>query len=273
MTRAVAMVSFCAIAGCTLDAGPYETTTQVATSALSPTKRACKKYYESDGGTCRPRCDSLTLATGIEHCVRAREDGTVEQRWSQASEPWEGEYVGADEPDDNYCGPTAVKNFLVWYGSDEDYAVLGDEMRTNTWYGAALGGFAPIKAGTLPADLRDALSRRAPEGYTACIEQGKGDFESIRSALAAGDQVVVLESRGSGNLHWAVTTGVYLDGETPVVRLANSADRSVDDFMRDWSLARVGDSFERSLLAGFGLLPYTLIRWVPVELSDGESCL
>jgi hypothetical protein len=190
--------------------------------------------------------------------------------------------VGADEPAVNYCGPTAVKNFLSWYGSDEDYEVLGGEMRTNTWYtdavfgGSGLAGALledVLKTGTLPGDLRAALARRAPEGFTACMKQDDGDFDSIRLALAEGDQVVVLESRGTDKLHWAVATGLYLDGETRMVRLANSVDRTVDDFVRDWSLSRVGDPFERQLLASlFGLRPFTMIRWIPAELANGESC-
>jgi hypothetical protein len=130
-----------------------------------------------------------------------------------------------------------------------------------------------LKAGTLPEDLLAALARRAPEGFTACIKQDDGDFESIRAALAEGDQVVVLESRGTDKLHWAVATGLYLDGETQTVRLANALDRSVDDFVRDWSLARVGDAFKRRMLASmFGLRPYTMIRWIPTELANGDSC-
>ncbi len=242
---------------------------------------SCCSIAVQAGTDVSPRCDSITLATGALRCVRARDDGTVDQRWDPASEPWAGEYVAANEPAENYCGPTAVKNFLRWYGMDEDYEVLGSEMRTNTWYtdtvfrgwGAAALLETVIKAGTLPVDLRAALDRRAPEGYTACIKQGDGNFEDIRSALAEGDQVVVLESRGTDKLHWTVATGLYFDGETLTLRLANSVDRSVDDFLRDWSLSRLGDPFRRSMLASFfGLMPYTMIRWLPTDLANGESC-
>lgn len=50
-----------------------------------------------------------------------------------ATSPWRGEYDQDSEPKSDYCGPTAGKNALNWYGNDVSYSTLASEMKTNDY--------------------------------------------------------------------------------------------------------------------------------------------
>jgi hypothetical protein len=273
-------------------------------SVIPPFQCTCELGFEgSDGTVCNPVCGRLDLVSGAERCVRSRSDQTVDFRFTQFDlKIWTEQYAQVDEPtgSENYCGPTAVKNFLTWYGSDADYGSLAQEMRTNSWdtgpvfgavflagpligcvdplfscpaIAAAISGLA-VKAGTLPGDMQAALARRAPSGYTACIKSGDPDLEAIRSSLADGNPIVELESEGT-TLHWAVITGLFRDpaGSDLQVRVANSDNRDWGTFVADWSLTKVADSTTRGILSNlFGLNPYTMIRWVPSSQAPNGVC-
>jgi hypothetical protein len=265
----------------------------------------CQAGYEGDGVSCAPICDPLTVATGVERCVRARPDGTVDMHLSRVDPaPWEQQYVQANEPHVNFCGPTAAKNFLYWYGVDAPYATLAAEMRTNSWdnsflvagallaavatpvIGPLVGCAEPIScailaaaistylvdAGTLPGDMQKSLNGRAPAGYVACEKDGDSSEEPLRAALAGGNPVVFLEST-VGNLHWATATGIYTDGlGRHVVRVANSTDRPWADFRQDWSLSRIGEPARTALNLAFSIRPYTMIRWIRAEDFISGHC-
>ncbi len=270
--------------------------------AIPPFSCSCVNGYEGDGVTCTLECDTFPVATGVERCVRAREDLSVDLRKALGESLYLGKYLQADEaPFVNYCGPTAIKNFLDWYGTDVDYAQIGAEMNTNLWDTgvvtaavflagplafcfdpviscpiaiAAISG-AAVRAGTLPGDMRAALARRAPEGYTACLKAFDPSLEPVRESLAFGNPVIFLESKGAGNLHWAVAIGLYYTGFGSLrVRVANSTDREWSDFVHDWSLAPVGNGATRQILGSlFALHPYTMIRWIPSEQAlEGDIC-
>jgi hypothetical protein len=258
----------------------------------------CNPLYEGDGRTCEPRCSPMTVATGAGRCVRARPDSTVDLRLSLASSIWSGPYTELDEPEENLCGPTAIKNFLSWYGTDADYGPLTAEMRTNTWdtgavlaavilAGPLVGCVEPIcwaivtsivsgsvvKAGTLPSDVLQAMNARAPEGYVACIKDGDSNLENLRGSLATGNPVVFLESGGADNLHWAVATGIRSSGGNLRIRVDNTTETTWSNFQTRWSLTPVGDGAKQGLLSNlFGLKPYTMLRWIPAGEASGTRC-
>lgn len=259
---------------------------------------SCRCGYEGDGATCTASCLPTAVATDVQRCVGTH-DGTADLRLSSTDcQPWQGQYAQGDEqPFVNYCGPTAIKNFLYWYGADATYADLGNEMRTNTWdtgsifaaivgLGHLVGCIEPIcwgiatsviagavvNAGTLPIDMLAAMDRRAPPGYVACMKSGDENVDPIIRSLSEGNPVVFLESRGDGNLHWAVATGLVNDNGDLRLLVANSANRGVSQFQTDWSLSSVGDGVRRSFLSMFGLNSYTMLRWIRREEADGHRC-
>jgi len=246
---------------------------------------------EPDG--CTPWCNQIEVTPGVVRCVQVPGDGTVSLHLSPGDmTPWEQEWVQGDEPDVNYCGPTAGRNLLYWYGTDVSYATFAAEMRTNEWEEgiglfalavAACGGDflicgpivytvlsdSLIKAGSLPSDVAASLNSHRPAGYGFCASSGNNAIGPIRDALEHGSPVVYLESRGSNNLHWAVVTGLYDDGGGLQVRIANSGDRSWSDFVHEWSLEPVGNGLVRGVLSGLGLVPYVRYYYT----APGQSCL
>jgi Ca2+-binding RTX toxin-like protein len=255
----------------------------------------CEAGFICEPDGCTPWCTQIEVAPGTIRCVQAPGDGSVGLHLSPGDmTPWEQEWRQSDEPVDNYCGPTAGKNVLFWYDEHPSYEDLALDMHTNEWEeGAALFGLsviacggdfiicAPIlyfilsdtliDAGSLPADVASTLWDRRPAGYDLCTSSGDDDIEPIRDALEHGSPVVYLESRSSGNLHWAVVTGLYYnDGDDDLrVRIANSGDRSWSDFVTDWSLAQVGDDVVKNILTNLGLVPYIRFYYT----APGQPCL
>jgi hypothetical protein len=207
-------------------------------------------------------CTPVRVGAGVERCVDVGANGAVRLYMNRTDkEPWNGTYFQDDEPDVNYCGPTAGKNFLAWYGLTDLYGALSKEMETNSWDTAPVLGaaglicaFEPIctsilgstvsdiavKAGSLPRFVRESLYGRMPSGYEACGTEGIDSLEDIRQSLANGNPVVFLESQGKGNLHWAMVTGVEPQDNDTMLRVANSSDRLWSTFRADWSLNEVG---------------------------------
>lgn len=236
-------------------------------------------------------CTPVMVARGVERCVNVTDDGGVDlylDRSAIAGETWNGAYVQDNEPAKNYCGPTAGKNLLVWYGSDPAYPDIADAMRTGEWDTLPIFGFAgaacawepvctsvvgstvakiAVKFGTLPSDMRSALEGLVPDGLEECGSTGVRSLEEIHESLASGNPVVILESKGRNKLHWAVITGIFFQGGEPWLRLANSGEgsRSWRELRKDWSLAKVGNRLVRKVmtddLLGFGLEPYTRIHF------------
>ena len=242
----------------------------------------CNTFYEGDGHTCVRFCDPVVVNTGVTRCVRVRDDGiTLYLDPNDPSSQWTGTYVQSDEPQVNFCGPTAGKNLLFWYGADVDYNTLAGEMRTNTWdfpavlvavllidpepiSAAIIAGIisdAAVKAGTLPGDMRRVIANRAPAGHGECTEDSSVTLDEIRGSLSRGNPVIFLESQGSGNLHWAVVTGISGGGSNPTIVCANSSDRNFNDWAHDVTLDPVGDGIVRSVLSSlFGVDANTLVR-------------
>ncbi|MDQ3367103.1 MAG: hypothetical protein M3680_16895 [Myxococcota bacterium] len=252
----------------------------------------CSIGFVCEPAGCTPWCTQIEVTPGVTRCVAAPGDGTVSLHLSPGDlTPWEQQYVQADEPEPNFCGPTAGRNLLFWYGHDVSYATFAAGMRTNEWEEgiglfalavAVCGGdfviCAPIvytiasdsliNAGSLPADVASSLTAQRPAGYGFCASQGSNALAPIRNALERGSPVYYLESRGEGNLHWAVLTGLYDDAGVLSVRVANSTERPWDEFVADWSISKVGGGIVRSLLAGLGLQPY--IRYY--YTAPGQPC-
>lgn len=236
-------------------------------------------------------CTPVVLSKGVERCVNVRDNGDINLHLDRSDTgSWEQEYVAADQPkghDKSYCGPTAGKNLLYWYDLDASYPDLAAEMKTEEWDTLPIFGFAgaacafepvctsvvgstvskiAVKFGTLPRDMMGTLRRRmAAIGYEDCGSTGVLSLAEISESLASGHPVVILESKGSGKLHWAVVTGLFYENGEPTLRVANSTNRTWSEFVKDWKLSEVGNRFVRKVmtddLLGFGLEPYTKIHF------------
>jgi hypothetical protein len=181
----------------------------------------------------------------------------------QACTPWNGLWIQADEPGANYCGPTAGKNVLDWYGEELSYGQLANEMNTNNWMstidkvgecGLICGFVDPVcfaacyaavdtlaDVGTIPTDMLTAFSQNSPIGYRPYAYRGSAayPYSFFQAMLQGGDPVVVLVWTGS-ELHWTIVTGTYDDGGTVGVQLANYANHTTmdwDTFEHQWSFA------------------------------------
>jgi hypothetical protein len=217
---------------------------------------SCNPGYSGDGHTCTQWCVPITVGNGVQRCVMARADGTVDlfldpnspklDDCSQVDPAPDANYnqvttncyrqrrLQWDEPDENWCGPTAGKNLLYWYGADVPYSALGGPMQTNARGTddlidfcisaclfvdvpcivacGAVAEFIPAsytKWGTLPPDLDGALDALKPDGYVRCSDTSDLSLDSLRWSLSNGNPVIFLESTGQWNLHWAAVTGLY----------------------------------------------------------------
>jgi EGF domain/RTX calcium-binding nonapeptide repeat (4 copies) len=250
----------------------------------------CNTGFEGNGVTCVEFCTPITVGAGVQRCVRIR-GGAVGLHLSPSDPiPWEQQYVQSNEPEENFCGPTAGKNLFFWYGADVPYGTIADEMRTNEWdfpavfaavilivpepitaaILAAIISDAAVKAGTLTGDMENVIGNRgAPFGYVLCSHQDSSvSLDELRTSLSAGHPVVYLESRGEGNLHWAAVTGIADSGADPQLRIANSGERSFSQWQNDISLSQVGGGVVRTVLRTlFGLHPNTIIRLTPVGFA------
>jgi hypothetical protein len=283
----------------------------------------CDEQYEVVGSACVLWCTPIVVGAGVHRCVRVRDGGqTVTLHLSpdvRANEnhnqiddsgtlldaiPWFGQYTADDEhPYVSYCGPTAGKNLLYWYGSDTglgspSYATIGAEMNTDNWdgglvfwsaFGACSGeptctgivdaalSSALNNVGTLPDDFQNAVTMRMPSGY---VPRGpatfSGSLDEIRASLTNGNPIAYLESKGSLTLHWAIIIGVDAgaghEGD-PLILVANSDARPWSTFQADRSLVKVGDSFIRGVVGAVGLHPNTMYRWdqLPTHGTTGTG--
>jgi hypothetical protein len=221
-----------------------------------------------------------------------------------ACEPWYGSFFQADEPHENYCGPTAGRNLLDWYGVPSTYAQLGSEMRTNTWMSGwdALGdclcfcSVCPwctcpeptcvivcdavaqnaLNVGTLPNDMESTLRTHSPAGYRLYRSEGNPGIDTFAVLLQEGNPIVVLVwlAGGSyGTLHWTVVTGTQ--GEYGV-RFANGRTGSTPDgaawswFVDRWGFQGINGIAKDEVSQHGGIRPYI---WMRYERMDVQTTL
>ena len=263
---------------------------------------SCNTGFTGNGKTCTQVCTPMNVGYGVDRCVLARPDGTVDLFLdpTKTSRIWTQTYQQNDEPHENFCGPTAGKNMLYWYGHDVDYDPLGASMQTNTWdssklddvcivlacglidpicdaaclafAGDALGSV--INAGSLPSDVNPTMDALAPPGYVRCNNESDITLPQLQWSLARGNPVMFLESRGSGNLHWTVITGLYTSPTTGelMLRIANdTGDRTLSEFQNDLSLDEIGD-FDGAAIEAVGV-GRTVIRYAKAtDVLPGNVC-
>jgi hypothetical protein len=260
---------------------------------------ACNPGFSGDGVTCTQDCTPTVVGFGVTRCITARPDGTVDLFLNPGdATPWKETYVQANEPQQNFCGPTAGKNVGLWYGSDPSYADLAFEMKTNTWdedaivslcqsgcfpfdlpclglcllNGEAIGD-AFVEAGSLPGDMRAALDARMPPGYVRCAGDDSVTLAQLSWSLSKGDPVIYLESRGAENLHWAAVTGIFNSTTGPAIRIANAGDVTFADFQAIASITQVANFLIRDYLRVLlGVRP-SIIRYAKASnVSAGNNC-
>ena len=217
---------------------------------------------------------------------------------SRCDVPWNGWWGPSDEPERNYCGPTAAKNLLFWYGHSSDYSALGSEMRTDDWLSitdvvkdcACVCSPSPIclptelactlscsvltegldkfyGIGTSPDNLQKVLAKESPYGYQLYRKSGNPGIETFESHLREGNPIVVLIWTGS-RLHWTLVTGTYDENGTTKVRFANHGDQTWDWFVHQWSFSGI-DWPVSQVLGDFGIHPYTWMYYEKATILTG----
>jgi hypothetical protein len=231
-----------------------------------------------------PKEFPVVISQSLTRYARKSAAAEFELQLTSGGGGYEQAFDQDDEPEDNYCGPTAGKNLLHWYGKARSYETLASAMSTNDWANgldvlaacSAACSFEPLCAGscytvvngalevgTLPDDMAHALDLYKPSGYRVYrYESASESIHRMLSQVAEGNPVVALQSTGKRNLHWVVVTGTYFDANSNLVlRIANSENRTVNDFLSDWSLSKVGNSAVRKVLKELGLVPYIMIHY------------
>lgn len=221
--------------------------------------------------------------------VRTGQNG-VQLLTSRDGDPWRGQWNAWDEPEPGYCGPTAMRNMLWWYndGLDVSYDHAAAMMDLDDWRledkqdtiwacsGACMaeplcvaGCYLVIKKqlsglGVTAKGAVKALKRWAPEGYEAHVtKDDPSAIVELVEQLLDGNPVVISEYI-EGNLHLSILTGISVDDTgVPWVVMANSYERTLDEFMRAWSLRDFGDSktVKRAARRRVGIAPFMAVWW------------
>ncbi len=208
---------------------------------------------------------------------------------SEYADQWNESYVDSDEPRSDYCGPTAVKNMMSWYGQDFiSYEDIGRDMKVNRGYitGSHWAKCAAIctgeilfctniclkivekkalQQGTNIKHLKKYLENKTPEGYT--FNHTVGDpsmIAEILQQLLNGNPVVINElvnpevvgGPDKDMLHTSVLTGLVIERGVIHVTMANSYKRPLRRFMEDWSLERLGSKARRRIASKLGARPF-----------------
>ena len=217
-------------------------------------------------------------------------------------EVWTERWIQDDEEDagyTNYCGPTAGKNVLYWYGNDTvSYSTMGSKMKTNNWASgwdivAECAKVCPITpigpspscvstcaalikkyliVGSLPGDVKSAMTTYTPPDTSLYFSQKNDDLEEINLALSEGNPVMVLISSGEYALHWTAVVGRFTNSSgAPYYRLANNSNLSESTFLTYWSLSKLtSNSYARKVLEGKGIKPYTMMYYAKA-VPDWEN--
>lgn len=197
------------------------------------------------------------------------------------SSKYMGEFSDADEPYPAWCGPTALKNLLFWYDTYMSYYDAGKTLKTSSdasdpeiWFvcAAACGADVVICTnicydlfkdmvqdgqGTTTKHAFAAIKKLTPEGYEFhSTSDDPSMIVELIDQLWEGNPVFINEY--VGGLHMAVLTGIHIDKEgVPHVRMANSAYRTLEQFMEGWSLKGFGDDKKRRRVKRlFGIKPF-----------------
>jgi hypothetical protein len=75
---------------------------------------------------------------------------------------------------------------------------------------------------------------------------------------------MVIETINGGEGHTSVITGFYWDDGELWTSGINTYERSLDEFMRGWSLIELGNRTERYVMGKFGMKPFTAM-WFEKE--------
>jgi hypothetical protein len=273
---------------------------------------ACNSGFTGDGHTCTPTCTPMTVGFGVQRCVLARQDGSVDlflspdgtNKYQDRSGGSPPPYLQSDEPEQNFCGPTAGKNQLFWYGTDPAYGSLAGAMKANSWTAdvfdsrcqdlclpfdfvceaacdaLAIPAFAAFSgAGTLPEDMNGVMDSLKPPGYVRCNNGDDITLPQLQWSLAHGNPVIFLESRAENNLHWAVISGLYRDTPSSELKLRflnSSPDVNFAEYQSNASIEKVSQGTGSSLVKGFldnvlGINP-TIIRYAKAsDILQGTS--
>jgi hypothetical protein len=236
----------------------------------------------------------LNILPTVQRFTSSLPDGRVALFYNSACTQWNGHWKQSDEPHKDYCGPTAGRNLLDWYGEEVTYNQLGSEMDTDNWMstlnkatqcffsvcsGEALCTAACydvfnnfLDVGTLPEDMANALSHNSPPGYRIYLRKENTGLLTFENLLREGDPIVVLVWTGS-ELHWTVVTGTEDSGASVMVELANGQNQTWDSFVDQWSFKGL-ETLKRKVVSWKGFDPYIWMYYQKTtELTAGQEIL
>ena len=212
---------------------------------------------------------------------------------TEESDQWYTTYTVLNEPHKDYCGPTAVKNLMAWYGTDTlSYEEIGEMLDADRTYmggkewatcAAACAGEILFctniclrildkkigQAGTRTKHAKKALRKLAPKGYKLSHTVGDPSMiEEVLYQLLQGNPILINELLNPDvigiegkpdEMHMSVMTGIEIESNVIYVIVANSFRRPLRRFMEDWSLKRLGSLRSRKLSSKLGAKPFEAI--------------
>ena len=193
--------------------------------------------------------------------------------WSQATGVQEsialaGIPGGSPQYDNTTCGPNTASRFLRFYGFNESY----DQMRQQVKYDGDL--VSRVGMGTRPSVLLDAIRKYRPQTQLEArvnINYGDGGLDHVLNILATGKPVIALINPTGQNrtvpgghlpeeLHWIVLTGYDRHDRTITFMNTdgNSYTETFDQFYKQWNWSASGPIGD-ILTGDFNVQPRTII--------------
>jgi hypothetical protein len=200
---------------------------------------------------------------------------------------WLGEYDYRDQPEDGYCGPVAVKNMTWWYDCDVPWEQAAHDLKTNDfdpgfklWKYCAAACMGEVAGcantcyeivirqvkGTPVSEIKKTLKKYTPDGYELKFtSKDPSMVDEIIYQVSIGNPVMVIETINKGKGHTSVITGFYWDNGELWTSGINTYERSLDDFMRGWSLIDMGNRVEKYVMGKFGMRPFTAMWYEKIN--------
>lgn len=206
-------------------------------------------------------------------------------------------YTQNDEPKRGYCTVTAMKNLLHWYGEEISYEQAASELRTGDFtykkevYAsctAVCGGEALIcgnickeivkdlidNQGTTLVQMKKIMKNHTPPGYEFhnTIEDPSAIVEMFNQ-LQEGNPILVngYIDGNPGSMHSFLLTGFRYKQDGAQVRVINTNQLTLEEFMDSWSLVNFGNDRKLRMQKRFAKqAPFSAMWYSKKEVNNGD---